>query len=378
MQRLIIICIAASALLGGCGWPVHPREVEQLQLVRTLGFDAAGGGVIVSASSGPEGGESLRLAALGETCTDAVKKLRHWSAREELFFSHVRFALVGEDAARRGIGPVLDYFERGTQTPLDLPLLVVRGGSARVLVTGSEDPDYEITALLAALQRDAERTGSPRSRTVLDAAVHLSRSGAALCCAVEMRRPGENVPSAEDGALCAVPAGYAVLKDGALAGYLDPEAALGADLLLGEAGAACLVLDAAGGRFTVELRSADAKLTPRFEPDRGNVLSVAIRAAAGILQADGADPDDPETRAALDEELSRALCSRAEAALRAAKETGADFLELALLWEWKAGGLPREPQALLSGLEWELTAEARAERSYDLDAPVPLTGEAPG
>ena len=377
---IIIICIAAlAAPSGGCGWPVHPREVDQLQLIRTLGFDSQAGGVVASASSGPEGGESLRLSARGESFTDAVEKLRHWAAREELFFSHVRFAVVGEAAARRGIGPVLDYFERGTQTPLDLPLLVVRGGTARELVTASEDPDYEITALLAALQRDAERTGAARSYTVLDTARQLSRSGAALCCAVEPRAAGENVPSAEK-ALCAVPAGYAVLKDGVLAGYLDPDAALGADLLLGRAGAACLVLPAGTGQITVELRGAGAELTPRYVPGRGLALEIVLHAEAGILQADGADPQDPETRRALDAALSEELLARAEAALRASRELRADFLELRLLTERKCGALPETltGEALLSSLRWELRAEARSERSYDLEAPVPLTGEEAG
>ena len=375
-RRVIIIGIAALlGLTAGCGWPVHAREVEQLQLIQTLGYDVQPGGVTVSASSGPQpgGGDPVRLAARGESIAHAVRALQQWSAREELLFSHVRFALMGEAAARRGAAPLLDYFERTTQTPLDLPLLVVKGGDARDLVTGSGDPDYEITALLASLREDAERTGAAHSFTVLDTARRLSRSGAALCCAVELLPPGENAPSAEENALCAAAAGYAVLRDGKLAGYLDPETALGADLLLGISGAAVLTLPVREGTVTVELRDTETTLTPLWEPEQGLVLAAEIRSAAGLLQADGTDPAEPAVLRTVNAALSRALQRRAEAALAVSKETGADFLELGLLFRRKGGGLPL-PAALLPALSWRVRVEAVTERSYDLDGAVSVSG----
>ena len=377
-RRLIIIGIALGlSLTASCGWPVHAREVEQLQLIQTLGYDVQPGGVTVSASSGPQpgGGAPVRLAARGGSIPEAVQALQHWSAREELLFSHVRFVLMGEAAARRGAAPLLDYFQRTSQTPMNLPLLVVKGGSARDL-TESGDPDYEITALLASLREDSQRTGAPRCFTMLDTARRLSRSGAALCCAVELLPPGENVPSAEEDALCAVPAGYAVLKEGKLAGYLDTETALGADLLLGISGPAVLTLPAGAGAVTVALREAKTVLTPRWEPEPGLVLAAELRVSAGILQAEGADPADPRTLRDVDAALSRALQTRAEAALAASRETGADFLELGALFALRGGGLPRpsSPEALLSALTWQVRVDAAAERSYDLEGTVPVAG----
>ena len=376
MKRYIsIICIAALAL-GGCGWPVHAREVVRLQLIQTLGCDASDGGVTVSASSGPQpgGGDPVRLAARGESVTDAIRKLQNWSAREELFFSHVRYAVLGEAAAQRGAGPLLDYFERSTQTALDLPLLVVRGGEARELVTGSKDPDYEVTALLSSVQQDAERMGTVHCFSVLDTARRLSRSGAALCCAVEAFDPGGNVPSAEDGARPVSAVGYAVLKDGKLAGYLTLDEALGADLLLGIGGAACLVLPAPGGSVTVELRRSDAELKLRREPGGSPVLDAALRVRAGIVQTDGADPDAPGVRETLDTALAEELARRCDSALAACRDLDADFLELGLLAERQLGGPAQE--TLPTNLAWNVAVEALVERSYDLSGSVPVKREA--
>ena len=148
MKRIAYLFLTVL-LLGGCALPVHTRELEQLQVIQTLGCDGAPGAVTVSVSSGPDpsGEAPLRLAAEGRSLTKALETLQDASPREELFFAHTRFAVIGEAAARAGLAPLLDHFERSTQTPLTVPLFVVRGGEARQLLTGSEDPAYEATAL---------------------------------------------------------------------------------------------------------------------------------------------------------------------------------------------------------------------------------------
>ena len=123
--------LAALALLSGCSSLLHPRQVEDLQLIQTIGFDGGVGDVTVSVSSGEasEDAVSAQLAARGASIQTAVQRLQDFSPREELFFAHIRYAVVGEACARGGITPVLDYFERSTQTQLSVPLFVVKGES---------------------------------------------------------------------------------------------------------------------------------------------------------------------------------------------------------------------------------------------------------
>ena len=44
--------LAALALLSGCASLLHPRLVEDLQLIQTIGFDGGIGDMTVSVSSG--------------------------------------------------------------------------------------------------------------------------------------------------------------------------------------------------------------------------------------------------------------------------------------------------------------------------------------
>ena len=162
MKRFFRLSAAALALLSGCASLLHPRQVEDLQLIQTIGFDGGIGDMTVSVSSGEasEDAVSAQLAARGASIQTAVQRLQDFSPREELFFAHIRYAAVGEDCARGGITPILDYFERGTQTQLSVPLFVVKGESAYTLIAANGG-ENEITAALSSLEADTERQRLP-------------------------------------------------------------------------------------------------------------------------------------------------------------------------------------------------------------------------
>ena len=277
--------LAALALLSGCASLLHPRLVEDLQLIQTIGFDGGIGDMTVSVSSGEasEDAVSAQLAARGASIQTAVQRLQDFSPREELFFAHIRYAAVGEDCARGGITPILDYFERGTQTQLSVPLFVVKGESAYTLVAANGG-ENEITAALSSLEADTKRQGSAHCFTVLEIASRLNRSGAALACAIAPTAPERSVPEAEDGATLALEAGYAVFRGETLCGFLDTDAALGADLLLGFAPQASYVLpDGSGGTVTVQLHTAKASLSP-VRNGGETAVRIAVRVRAGVTE----------------------------------------------------------------------------------------------
>ena len=353
-MKAVLPLVLAAALLGGCASPVTTAEPGQLQLIETLGLDGRPGTAALSVSSGPDptGKEPFRRAAEGRSVSEAIVRLQEFSGREELFFAHVRFAVLGEAAARDGLGALLDWFERSTQTTLTVPLFVVRGGEARGLVCPSETPEFDAAEQLASLQRDAERIGSPHCDTLLKIARQLSRSGTALSAAVEL------VSGDEGGAPVARPAGLAVWKAGRLRGFLDRDAALGADLMRGLSPRASLVLPVGEKVLvTAELRRCRVS-AERAEKNGVAAACVALDIRAGILEAEGLDRTDGETLRRIEEALAQAVLVRAEAALRETQAMDADAMELC-----RALSLPAEEYA---SLPWRIVVRAAAERSFDI------------
>ena len=191
----------------------------------------------------------------------------------------------------------------------------------------------------------------------------LDRSGAALCCALETVKAGENAPSGGEEAQTVLSMGCAVLKDGALAGYLSPDEARGVQLLRGQPGEALYVLpDGRGGEVTVELRSGGAELSAMASTDDAPALEARITLRAGIVESSDATPFPPEELSRLEQSLSEAARAQAEGALERSAAWDADFLEL------RRGALASCPgrSAPLSALRWRVTVEAVIERSYDI------------
>ena len=338
-QRALALFLAL--FLAGCTSPVRTRELEQLQLVETLGFDGGLGDLTISVApaADPEGEAPAPLSARGRSVTEAIDRLRAASPREELFFAHVRFAAVGERAARAGLAPLLDWFARSTQTPLNVPLFVVRGGPAEALVTTVPENGREITARLETLHRAEEA----RCATLLEAARQLARSGTALTAAVRSSAEGP------------VFAGSALWKDGALAGFFDEDETQGAQLLRSRVPRRALSLPLGEvARFTVELKGARCRLAAAPEG-----LRVTARCRAGLVEAEGFGALDESALAAIDAALAEALAGKIAAAIAASQRMDADVLELCRRTGLDAADFPTLP--------WRVEVTAAVERSYDID-----------
>ena len=144
MKRAMIylLCLAALPWLGGCNSIYsNYREIENLLVVRSVGFDREDGGTRFSiASSANDDGEPIRMTTKGGSITDAMERIRSYSSQEDIFYPHVEHILLGEDAARVSIEDYLAFFCRSPELRIDIPLYIVRGGTAEqaVLETGSD------------------------------------------------------------------------------------------------------------------------------------------------------------------------------------------------------------------------------------------------
>lgn len=367
MKKILCLVLAALLTLSGCAQSgsiyANYRAVEDMQLVQTFGFDWQDGEITVTVSSGEETDKlpSSLLSASAPDIPQAIEKLQDWSAREDLYFAHIRYVVVGEEAARHGLETLLDWFERGVQVRLDLPIFVVEGGTARELISGSSDKLYEITSVLMSLERDVERRGSSWPFTLRELAARMSRSGAGLCTSVRVAETGDNVPSAEDG-VTAMETGFAVFSDWKLRGFSGGEAAEGICLLLNKSGAANVLLPGVGGGFvTLELSGAKAKLKSHRDAAGAPSLGIDIECAASVVSADPGAISHEQQLKLLEKELGQWLGARTEAALSLSRELETDFLELGRIF----GGESMD-KAALEALPVTLTLQPKVERSYDI------------
>lgn len=363
-RKAIALAAGCCVLLSGCqGLELLPyaRELEGMALMRTLGVDAAENGVAVTASSaaGDSGEEQAQVTERTAPSLSAAVLGMQAEGASYVYFGHVGQMLLGEDLARRSAGEALDYVLRDVEMRLDTELYVVRDGGAGEAIRGAAE-EGSAAGRLEAMAEDPGLTARSMPRTVREVLAELERCGASFAPALRAE---------EGGGFSA--AGYAILKDGALAGWAEEEAAYGVNLLLGQVDADVVELPVpGGGSAALRVVGAKTRVRPQFQGGDLTGLEVLCRVDAN-LAGGSVDLEDRAVREALEEALARRESERVRAALTLGQELEADFLDLrsaaGLSAPWRWGQL-REQWEKWPELNWTVEVRAQIRRSYDARA----------
>ena len=415
------LCAILSALLfltGGCGQKnssiySNYQEIENLQLIQTLGIDPAGQGVILSAASGTGTKDipPVILSATGSSIPSAEEHLQDFAPQRELFYAHTKYILFGEDAAKNGIARHMDYILRSSHVRISAGMFVVIGSDAKTLITNSSGASSDITDALATLESQVKSTGESHIYSCRDIAVNLSQWGSSLACAVagvpaennvfpagggsSSGSSGEesssqngsqsesgNSSSGSDKKLALKAVGYAVLSDGKLKAVIPYPQALGASILTNNPGHGTLsVFDSRGGMAQLKITEGNTDIKESWALD-GTVESFDIncKIKACILEMPNTgDISDPEYITALETAAAKNISSWISDVLKLSRELEADFL---LLGSGAAFRSPDKfhairdswPQALRS-IDFNVSVDFLIEQSFEMQNAISMKGE---
>lgn len=358
-RRLAALAAGLCLLLSGCdGLTVLPyaRELEGMALMRTLGVDAEGEEVAVTAATGgqdPGQGENSAVVAArtAETISGAVLGMQAGGA-SYVYFGHVGQLLLGEDLARQSVAEALEYVLRDVEMRLDTELYLVQGGTAGGAIRQSAE-GQPVADRLEAMEDDPGLASWSMARTVREVLADLERCGASF---VPVLRMGEDLEAA----------GYGILRGEVLAGWAGEEAARGINLLLGKVDADIVEVASSGGTAALRVVGAKTTVRPVFEGEILTGLEICCRIDANLAEG-GADLRDPAARSALEEALAQVEERRIREALALCRDLDADFMDLksaaGLARPWRWGEICRQWE--LGGLDLSVTVKAGIQRSYD-------------
>lgn len=324
MKKLLCLILAASLfLLSGCsGGSIYTnyREVEQLMVIQTMGFDRSDGGITLSVSTGNSGGGSsadtttARMFATAETISLAQDRLRDYSASEELFFAHTSYIAIGEKTAHDGLRPYLDYVSRSVALREATPIFIIVGDEAKTLVLGAGGEDYDATNVLKSLERNLKLRGDLQIFTAAEISANLNRRGSCLVTAIKCANAKDVIEGAADDELTAIPAGYAVIKDGKMAGLIDLNAARGVSILQNKMKSCYTELTVEGQKVAIITDKCSCDIDSKRR-------EIRVELSATLAEAVGA-PQNKKMSAALES----AARDWVKAALSAVDFYGADFI----------------------------------------------------
>lgn len=388
MKRLLIIYIVIFSLcLGGCKTIYNNyKEIEQLLVVQTMGLDTQGGGVFLSLASaaGSSGAQPRRLSAAGESITTAMQRIYNYSYEEQLFLSHVGQLIIGEEAAESGIDDYLGYISRTPAMRLDMPMFVVRGGSAHDAVMKVGDGKRGISEVLETVEVSSRRRGDSGIYTAADVLRDSMRWGSALICALECSDSSETPDiggdksqsysqSADEARLTAAAQGFAVIREGKLCRYLSREQAIAVGLLRNSSGISDVqVRDKNGDLVVLEIDEGGSRIKAIWDgPGKLKALDVQVQVQASVIEiSGGGELGNAQYTDHLTAQLEALISEYVKQTLQASKELKADFLGLASAAERSNSEyyrmLSREFPELLPELELRVTVRGQLRHTNDM------------
>jgi hypothetical protein len=381
MRKLLafLLCFLQLLLFAGkTGLKRNYREVEQLLVIQTMGLDALRGGVTLSLAAAGEADRGVaRMTADGVSISAAMDRIRGYSYEEELFCPHIGQLLLGEKAAEQGVEAALAYISRSPDLRLDMPLFVVRGGTAKDAILNVGSGEKGISDVMRIVEQDVKRRGESGLTTAAQILRDTARCGSALICALNPGPAAETLDSADaqDGGkekLSIAPLGYAILREGRLCRYLTREQGIAVSFLKNEVGLSTVeVRDRLGNNAVLELNGGGARIRPLWEGDSLRGIAVQCEARAGLLELGGRNAlKGTEDADYLTAQLESQLAQWLSGALQASKDLKADYLCLAETLEqadpaaWRK--LDRDFIDLLPDLELQIMVSAKLNEMKDM------------
>lgn len=300
------------------------EEVElsvQFAITAALGGSEQGGG-------GGGGSEApvWTVSSKGRTLACAIEEMSSFVGKFP-FWAHTRVIILGEELARSGIGPTLDYFIRNRHFRYSTYVMVSQG-SAKELLEVSPKLSLLPAELLAELNRMTQETSNSVSRTLIDLMQSLVENQASelilpLLTAHEAPIADEASPSEEQKGESAAETeslqfvGLAVFQGDKMIGTLTPDESKGVLWLRGESNRSNVVVEVPGGGFVVQ-RQIYGRRVLRITQEDGKPKAKIIIFQDGDLVEHAIDQLElnPTAIDELDNLLSNHIQTVAEDALR--------------------------------------------------------------
>lgn len=375
LTRIIAALLCLSVLTGCSGGSIYSnyRELEQITVIQTMGFDRTSDGVLLTVSSGEgisgassQSPKTSCLFAEGRTVTLAREKMQDLSASEQLFFAHTSYIAIGSDTARSGVKPYLDYVARIPDLRLDVPLFVIEGSTASELIRGAGGKDYDATSVFKSLERNLELRGDCPVFSAAQILPALDKNGCALITAVKTEKADGAVEGAKKGELTAVPDGLVIIKCGRTVGKISPDDSLGVSLLLNKAGPASVELTSHGVSAVAVLDKCSCEIKPKLIGGRVEGVYVSLELSAALSEING-ELTKRDLESALEMKLRQEVCN----VLAQSKTLGCDFLQLGSIFArqkpFELAGIADTFSDALRDIYYNVEVTASLDRSFDVE-----------
>lgn len=266
----------------------------------------------------------------GQTIMDALRNLRS-IAGYRLTFHHARLIIIGEDLARKGVSPVLDFAMRTREMRINSRLLVCQG-SAKDFLHITPEVSENLQEKLEGLLNNANNWSKTQSIQVFRFVQNLLDPGIQPVATRLIKlspEPGNPTPII-DGEVkptkeVAIAEGLAVFNDDQLVDWLSGTETIGYNFMTGEHGTMILVFPWRSGKAALEVKMNSCAKDVSFSQGVPTIKTT-IFVSMDLVEYTGYVDFPPDVVEELRNMACHQLSKLMEATVEKARSMGVDFL----------------------------------------------------
>lgn len=368
----ILLLTAVALCTAGCRRnDINRREIDTIDFVRMAAIDAEESNQMrvtletVEAAEGEETqGKSRLLSAAADSFAEAFLQMQE-EQDKLLNLAHSDFFLVGEEAAKRGMAPYLDFVSRNNQIQLTAEVFVVKGMRAAELLQQCGETGTSVSKRLENLTDKVRELSVVKRTSVIDVMEMTDDPYNA------MKIPYLEAVRKENGQTALKIGGYALFRDNVLTAFAGEEASRGITFFDGEVYGGVLPVRTADA--AVVTRISNAKTKTKISTEQ-NALRVRVQVELHTMLEETHAAKNlflPEEYDALLHAQNQYVVQLLRQAAETAAESETDALSLAktfsmqhpILWEERKENW----QQWVRGAQFEIAVSTQTERSYDYE-----------
>lgn len=343
MKKRILLCLIFLFMISfstGC-W--SSRELDKLSIVQAIGIDQGENGQIRltaeilipskikspgASGGGSSGGKVVWvLKSTGETVFDALRNATFESDRK-LYLSFNKIIVIGEEAAKEGIAPFLDFFARDHEIR-GLAYIFIARGKVEDIMEASTDQEAVTSKVMENLAENTSVTSKAVKVHFYELQSTLaSKTSDPFLTGIEIIKQQKNDQEKKLLRLNDT----AIFDQDRLIGWFNGKETRGLLWVLGEVKSGIIVVPSPGQeteKVSIEILNASSEIKPEIINGK-LVITVKIKenASIGEQMSANANADQPEIFRELEKRQAAAIKEEINAALeKGQKEWGVDIFK---------------------------------------------------
>lgn len=295
--KIILFVVIILVLMGWGKYIIPTRlEISDVQVVGVIGMDSdAERGVSFSVLYEPPKGEEEEseekyLVSSANSFASTVRGIQH--CEDKIFIgSHVKDILLGEKLAQDNLAHAMEFIGKNDEYRLDSKVYVAKEMAASEVFEEGIESGYNLSDRIENLSLTKKGYMNIRTVEVLDVLKMLlsdEKNGVIPC--VQVVKNGDEqladykITGVEEEENRIELAGYAVISDGKLVGYLGYEESMGYDYIKNLINEESITLNTTNGVIGVSLIGSHSKIKFDFDKDALTKVKIMVDTRNSILE----------------------------------------------------------------------------------------------